>query len=81
LPNAVEEEADERAFWMELIIEADLLKAQKAEPLLMEAIELRRIMASSRISASRALKNSKSTNGNRDSKVISNRQSAIGNRQ
>jgi len=81
LPNAVEEEADESAFWMELIIEAELLKGQKVEPLLMEATELRRIMASSRISASRALKNSKSTNGNRDSKVISNRQSAIGNRQ
>ena len=79
--GTVEEEADESAFWMELIIEADLLKAQKVEPLLMEAIELRRIMPSSRISASRALKNSKSTNGNRDSKVISNRQSAIGNRQ
>ena len=79
--GTVEEEADESAFWMELIIEAELLKAQKVEPLLVEAIELRRIMASSRISASRALKNSKSTNGNRDSKVISNRQSAIGNRQ
>jgi four helix bundle protein len=75
----VEEEADESAFWMELIIEAELLKAQKVEALLGEAIELRRIMARSRISASRALKQSKS--GGRDSKLISNRQSAIGNRQ
>jgi four helix bundle protein len=75
----VEEEADESAFWMELIIEAELLKAQKVESLLAEAIELRKIMARSRISASRALKQSKS--GGRDSKVISNRQSAIGNRQ
>jgi len=75
------EEADESAFWMELIIEAELLKAQKVEPLLVEAVELRRIMASSRISASRALKNSKSTNGNRDSKLTSNRAIAIGNRQ
>jgi four helix bundle protein len=75
----VEEEADESAFWMELIIEAELLKAQKVEALLGEAIELRKIMARSRISASRALKQSKS--GGRDSKLISNRQSAIGNRQ
>jgi four helix bundle protein len=75
----VEEEADESAFWMELIIEAELLKAQKVEALLTEAIELRKIMARSRISASRALKQSKSTP--RDSKVSSNRQSAIGNRQ
>ncbi|MBA2704305.1 MAG: four helix bundle protein [Blastocatellia bacterium] len=75
----VEEEADESAFWMELIIEAGLLKVQKVEALLMEAIELRKIMARSRISASRALKQIKSTP--RDSKVISNRQSAIGNRQ
>jgi hypothetical protein len=66
---------------MELIIEAELLKTQKVEPLLAEAIELRRIMASSRISASRSLKHGKSTIGNRDSKIISNRQSAIGNRQ
>ncbi|HZE62312.1 MAG TPA: four helix bundle protein [Pyrinomonadaceae bacterium] len=40
----VEEEADESAFWMELIIEAGLLKAQKVEALLGEAIELRKIM-------------------------------------
>jgi four helix bundle protein len=79
--GTVEEEADERAFWMELIIEGELLKAQQVEPLLTEAIELRKIMASSRISASTSLKQSKLTTGNRESKVISNRQSAIGNRQ
>ena len=79
--GTVEEEADESAFWMELIIEGELLKAQQVEPLLTEAIELRKIMASSRISASTSLKQSKLTTGNRDSKVISNRQSAIGNRQ
>jgi hypothetical protein len=66
---------------MELIIEGELLKAQQVEPLLTEAIELRKIMASSHISASTSLKQSKLTTGNRDSKVISNRQSAIGNRQ
>lgn len=79
--GTVEEEADESAFWMELIIEGELLKAQQVEPLLTEAIELRKIVASSRISASTSLKQSKLTTGNRDSKVISNRQSAIGNRQ
>jgi four helix bundle protein len=61
--GTVEEEADESAFWMELIIEGELLKAQKVEALLTEAIEPRKIMARSRISASRALKQSKSTPG------------------
>jgi four helix bundle protein len=79
--GTVEEEADESAFWMELIIEGELLKAQQVEPLLTEAIDLRKIMASSRISASTSLKQSKLTTGNLDSKVTSNRQSAIGNRQ
>jgi four helix bundle protein len=79
--GTVEEEADESAFWTEVIIEGELLKAQKVEPLLAEAIELRKIMASSRISASSRLKQSKSKDGNRESRVISNRQSAIGNRQ
>jgi hypothetical protein len=74
-------EADESAFWMELIIEGGLLKQRVVEPLLNEANELTKIMARSRISASRALKQSKSAIGNRESKLISNRQSAIGNRQ
>jgi four helix bundle protein len=42
----VEEEADESAFWMELIIEGELLNASKVQLLLDEAIELRKIMAS-----------------------------------
>jgi four helix bundle protein len=50
----VEEEADESAFWMELIIEGNLLPAPKVEPLLTEANELVAIMAASRISAARA---------------------------
>jgi len=79
--GTVEEEADESAFWMELIIDGGLLKQKAVESLLTEANELTKIMARSRISASRALKQSKSTTGNRDSKAISNRQSAIGNRQ
>ena len=49
----VEEEADESAFWLELIIEAGLLKASRVQPLLDEANELTRIMAGSRVTASR----------------------------
>jgi len=79
--GTVEEEADESAFWMELIIEADLLKAHRVQPLLTEAIELRKIMASSRISASKALRQSKALLSTRASRANSNRQSAIGNRQ
>ena len=65
--GVVEEEADESAFWLELIIEGAFLKENQVKPLLNEANELTRIMASSRISASR--------------KVRANRQLAIGNRQ
>jgi four helix bundle protein len=53
--GVVEEEADESAYWLELIIEGELLKAQKVAPLLNEANELAKIMASSRISASAPL--------------------------
>src|SRR5205823_13403333 len=66
----VEEEADESAFWMELIIESKLLKLQQVQPLLDEANELAKIMASSRKSASDSLKtksNGKSSIGNRKS--------------
>lgn len=65
--GVVEEEAAESAFWLELIIEGEFLKSNRVKPLLDEANELTRIMASSRISASR--------------KVRSIRQLAIGNRQ
>lgn len=50
--GTVLEEADESAFWLELIIEGELLPALKVQPLLDEADELVRIMASSRITAS-----------------------------
>ena len=65
--GVVEEESDGSAFWLELIIEGAFFKEIRVRPLLNEAIELTKIMASSRISASR--------------KVRANRQSAIGNRQ
>jgi four helix bundle protein len=46
-----EEEADESAYWMELVVEGDLLPARKVTALLQEASELTAIMAASRISA------------------------------
>jgi four helix bundle protein len=79
--GTVEEEADESAFWMELIVEANLLKAERVQPLLTEAIELRKIMASSRISAAKTLKQSKASPDSRPSRANLNRQSALGNRQ
>ncbi|PYS38841.1 MAG: four helix bundle protein [Acidobacteria bacterium] len=69
-----EEEADESAYWMEVIIEGELLKRKQVEPLLTEAEELTKIFAQSRISASRTLVRTAK-------RQASNRQSAIGNRQ
>ena len=49
----VEEEADESAFWMEIIMENGLLNKELVASLHQEAEELTAIMAASRISASR----------------------------
>jgi len=51
--GVVEEEADENAFWMELVIESGLMKKELVEPLLQEANELVAIMVASRKSASK----------------------------
>jgi four helix bundle protein len=51
--GTVEEEADESAYWMELILEAGLLEATRVAALLREADELTAIMAASRITASK----------------------------
>ena len=62
----VEEEADESAYWMELIIEGELMRPSRIKPLLDEAMQLTRIMAKSRISAaSRSQPNRKSQIANR----------------
>ena len=53
--GVVEEEADESAFWLELIIEGELLKKSLVEPLWREANELVAIMTSSRKSASNSI--------------------------
>lgn len=45
--GVVIEEADESAFWMELIVESSLLKKNLIEPLLKEADEIVSIMISS----------------------------------
>jgi len=66
--GVVEEEADESAFWMELIIEGALLTQKRVQPVLNEAKDLAKIMAKSRKTASVGSKRT-------------NRQSAIGNRQ
>jgi four helix bundle protein len=65
--GVVEEEADESAFWLELIIEGAFLKTGQVKSLLDEANEITKIMARSRITAI--------------GKVRANRQLAIGNRQ
>jgi len=49
--GVVEEEADETAFWLELIIDSALLTQTRVRPLLTEAGELVAIMAASRKSA------------------------------
>jgi four helix bundle protein len=51
--GVVEEEADESAFWLETIVDSELMKSKLIEPLLTEANELVAIMTSSRISAGR----------------------------
>jgi four helix bundle protein len=52
----VEEEADECCFWMEIIIESNLMKDELVRPLLQEASEIVAIMTASRKSAAKVLK-------------------------
>jgi four helix bundle protein len=52
--GVVEEEADESAFWLELIMETNLLSATNVEPLLSEASEIVAIMASSKKTAAKS---------------------------
>jgi len=50
--SIVLEEADESAFWLEFIVDENLLKENMVNPLLQEAKELTAIFASSRKTAS-----------------------------
>jgi four helix bundle protein len=52
--GVVEEEADENAVWLELILETNLLGAAKVKPLLAEATEIVAIMASSKMTAAKS---------------------------
>ena len=72
--GVVEEEADEAALWLELIVEDKLLPEKKIAPLLKEANELTAIMAASYISASRSKRDGHSANSK---SAIRNQQSAI----
>jgi four helix bundle protein len=69
--GTVEEEADESALWMELIIEDKLLPEKKVRNLHTEASEIVAIIASSYISASRNKRNASAKS------AIRNQQSAI----
>jgi four helix bundle protein len=64
----VEEEADEAAYWIELVTEARLLPDKRMQPLLDEASQLVAIASASRKSARRAVRSS-----------IDNRHSTIDN--
>jgi four helix bundle protein len=68
--GTVEEEADESALWIELIIEDNLVPEKKVRSLLDEANELVAIMAASYISAARSKRN-----------ALAQRKSAIRNQQ
>jgi four helix bundle protein len=52
--GTVEEEADESAFWLELIIDSALMSEDKVRPLLIEASEIVAIMASSKKTAAKS---------------------------
>jgi four helix bundle protein len=65
--GTVEEEADETAFWLELIIEGSLLTAAQIQPLLIEAGEIVAITSASKKTASATL--AKSQIANRKSQI------------
>jgi four helix bundle protein len=69
--GVAEEEADETALWLELIIADKLIPEKKVTSLLNETNELTAIMAASYISASR------NKNGTNSKSAISNQKSAI----
>lgn len=72
--GVVEEEADETALWLELIVADKILPETKIRPLLTEANELVAIMAASYISAAR---NKTRTSSLKSQSAISNQKSEI----
>ncbi len=76
--GVVEEEADETALWLELIIADKILSEKKVVPLLNEANELVAIAAASYISASQSLqKKPRESNVRNHQSRISNQKSRI----
>ncbi|MHB1155788.1 MAG: four helix bundle protein [Phycisphaerales bacterium] len=67
--GVVEEEADESGYWMELICDGNLLRSNRVQPLLAEACELVAIASSSRKTATKRIRSSKSEIGNRKSTI------------
>ena len=59
----VEEEADESLFWLELLVEADLMPAARVQDLIQEANELTAIFVASRKTAKSKIENRKSPRG------------------
>ena len=74
--GVVEEEADESAFWLELIVNAGILSQSAVVPLLDEATQISKIVGRSRITAQSRAKSPPVSKP-----IPSNRQSAIGIRQ
>lgn len=64
--GTVEEEADEAASWLELLIEGGVFSPKRLQPLLNEALELVAIFAASRKTATR---NTQSQIANRKSQI------------
>jgi four helix bundle protein len=79
--NVVEEEADECAYWMEVIMESDMKSAKLVLPLHGEAIELTKIMvASAGTARTNGMARSRGADSNCAARSIRNPQSAIRNR-
>ena len=60
--GVVEEEADESAFWMELVIDGEMLPAGRVRPLWTEADALTAIMVASRKTVSGRMRKAKNEN-------------------
>ncbi len=51
--SIVVEEADESLFWLEMLVEAAIVDTNKLQPLITEAIEILKIVATARKNASK----------------------------
>jgi len=71
--KTAEEEADETAYWLEILVETGAMRREQVEPFVDEADQLVRILVASILTARR--------NAKARRKPIINRQSSIINRQ